>query len=128
MSSTITNDPTEACRLALRILVKVEEDITGSRDLAYEAVAKTVSSSTSWVKKFTLGAVETKEPKLSLFVRISAAYQRICEQIEQQQEVERSKNDALRRALDAVTNGLDPAAMAEIEQRLLGVASQEIDR
>src|SRR5690242_841257 len=67
---------------AAAFLVTREERRTGSRMMAYDNVAKTVGTSSEWLRKFvaTNGA---KEPRMSLGFSIMQFYTRVCERVEQ---------------------------------------------
>lgn len=99
---------TNATRSALGLMVERETRRVGSRDVAYEVVAQTVGASASWIKKFLSMSGEVKEPRITLFLNIRAAYENVCARVEQEQHNQRLANEALRRQLDAVTDGFDP--------------------
>jgi hypothetical protein len=96
---------TDATRSALGVLIDREERRLGSRDLAYEIVAKTVGSSSSWLKKFLSRHSEVKEPRITLFLNIRAAYEALCNRVEQEHRLEEARITALRKALDAPVDG-----------------------
>lgn len=83
-------------RNAASALVDREERRTGSRMLAYEAVAQTVGSSAEWIRKF-VNKTEGKEPKLTLGFRILTLYSQVCGRVELAAENELM----LRREIDA---------------------------
>jgi hypothetical protein len=96
---------TDATRSALSLLVRREEHRTGSRDVAFENVANLIGTSSSWVKKFVGRSGEVKEPRVSTFLRIRAAYENLCKRVEQEQRAELAKITLLKREIDAVTDG-----------------------
>jgi hypothetical protein len=96
---------TDATRLALSVLVDREEKRIGSRDIAIDAVARTVGSSASWVKKFISKSPEVKEPRITLFVNIRAAYETVCARVEQEHRNELLKITKLLGELNEVTAG-----------------------
>lgn len=103
MSSAST--VTDATRSALDILVDREERRIGSRDLAFENIAQLVGASSSWLKKFIGRSDEVKEPRLTLFLNIRAAYETMCNRVEQEQQAELANITLLKREIDAVTSG-----------------------
>ena len=107
----------DATRLALGALVDREERRTGSRDLAFESVGQTVGASASWVKKFVSKSAEVKEPRITLFLNIKAAYEKVCARVEQEHRLEEARAAALRVQLNASVEGfvemVDGAARAQ---------------
>jgi hypothetical protein len=98
---------TSITRSALGALVDQEMRRTGSKMVAYEIVAKTIGSSSSWVRMFLSKSEEVKEPRITLFQNIRASYENLCSRVEQE-----NRNDELRLMLikgqiDAVTEGFD---------------------
>jgi hypothetical protein len=61
--------------------------------------------SASWIKKFLAKHSETKEPRITLFLNIRAAYERMCERVEQEHQNELTKIAALRGELNALDRG-----------------------
>lgn len=98
---------TMATRSALGLMVEREERRVGSRDVAYEIVAQTVGASSSWIRKFLNRSDEVKEPRITLFLNIRAAYEAVCTRVEQEQANERLFAEALKGELNAVTAGFD---------------------
>jgi hypothetical protein len=96
---------TEATRSALGLMVSFEERRVGSVDVAYEKVAKTVGASTSWVKKFVRGDDMVAEPRMTLFLNIRAAYEDVCDRVEQEHQNEVAKLALLRGRINATTDG-----------------------
>lgn len=96
---------TNATRSALGVLVDREERRVGSRDLAFEIVAQTVGASSSWLKKFLGRHAEVKEPRITLYLNIRAAYEALCLRIEQEHQREIERITQLRKALNAPVDG-----------------------
>lgn len=90
-------------------LVHRAERNSGSRTMAYEIVAQTVGTSASWLRKFLAKSEEAKEPRITLFQNIRAAYDQLCERVELENE-----NDELRlRLLRDETNAATESAHAQ---------------
>lgn len=98
---------TDATRSALWLMVVREEKRVGSRDVAYRIVGQTVGASASWIRKFLSRSPEVKEPRITLFLNIRAAYENVCSRVEQEQANELLKISKLKDELDAVTQGFD---------------------
>lgn len=96
---------TDATRSALGLLLQKEQHRTGSREVAYETVAKKVGASSSWLKKFLSGHSEVKEPRITLFLSIRDAYRDLCNRVEQEHANELAKLAALRGQLNEVDHG-----------------------
>lgn len=96
---------TNATRSALSVLIEREERRTGSRDVAFEHVAQMVGASSSWLKKFLSRHSEVKEPRITLFLNIRAAYESLCNRVEQEHRLEEARIVALRGQLHAVDKG-----------------------
>jgi hypothetical protein len=96
---------TDATRSALGLLIEKEERRVGSRDVAFDVVAQTVGASSSWLKKFLSCHSEVKEPRITLFLNIRAAYEALCNRVEQEHRLEEARIAALRKALDAPVAG-----------------------
>lgn len=106
MSSAVL---TAATRSALGALVEREARRTGSRSVAYEHVAQMVGASSSWVQKFLRDTGEVKEPRITLFQNIRAAYSQLCQRVELENEM-----DVLRlRVLEGQMNAVTESAGAE---------------
>lgn len=104
MSVCVTN----ATRSALIVMIEREEKRLGSREVAYGAVAKTVGASSSWVKKFVLKISEAKEPRITLFMNIRAAYENVCNRVEQENRNDEMRLRLLKGEMNAVTAGFAP--------------------
>jgi hypothetical protein len=98
-------------RAMAKALVRNEERRTGSRMLAYETAARLIGTSTSWVRKF-VGDHGSKEPSLSVGLRIVALYDRLIESIEA--DAERMRVETLQ--LRAEFNETLPGAMGLVEK------------
>lgn len=94
---------TSATRSALGALVERETRRTGSRSVAYEHVAQMVGASSSWIQKFLRDTGEVKEPRITLFQNIRAAYGQLCERVEQENEQDEQRLRVLKGQIDAVT-------------------------
>ena len=93
--------PTTALpRPVANALVERAERQTGSRMAAYEMVAQTVGTSSSWLRKFITGQ-EAKEPGWTTGWNILDQYSRICDRVEAEIETERAKFLALKEKIDA---------------------------
>ncbi len=93
--------PTAAfTRNVANALVERAERQTGSRMAAYEMVAQTVGTSSSWLRKFIKGQ-EAKEPGWTTGWNILDQYSRICDRVEAEIETERAKILALKGMIDA---------------------------
>jgi hypothetical protein len=95
----------DATRSALGLLVEREERRVGSRDVAFENVAQSVGSSASWVRKFIGRSDEVKEPRMTLFLNIRAAYEQLCNRVEQEHQNELAKIALLKKEIDEATRG-----------------------
>ena len=100
-------DLTSTTRTAIGAMIDREEARVGSREVAYERVAKAINASHSWVKKFSRNDPDAAEPRMSLFLRIRIAYEDFCARVEQEHFNELIKIQNLRRELDAPIEGFD---------------------
>ena len=107
------NELTHATRLALSLLVEREAVRVGSRSVAYEHVAQLVGSSSSWVQKFLRDSGEVREPRLPLFQNIRAAYDRLCERVEQENERDEMRLRLLKGKIDALARRANAKADPE---------------
>lgn len=94
---------TSATRSALGALVEREDRRVGSRSVAYENVAQMIGASSSWVQKFLRDSGEVKEPRITLFLNIRAAYSQFCERVEEENKADERRLRALKGRIDAVT-------------------------
>lgn len=85
-------------------LVARAERTTGSRMAAYEQVAQTVGASAGWLRKFIKG-YEAKEPGATIYENIRASYENFCSRVEQENEKDEQRLQALRRGPHARTQG-----------------------
>jgi hypothetical protein len=100
---------TDATRTALQTLIDHEERQCGSRNVAYENVAKRIKASPSWVRQWTSKYPGVSEPRLTLFESIRHAYVQMCVHIELEQQLEKQRITLLRSALhetDLGTSGV----------------------
>jgi transposase len=103
--------PTTAfTRNVANALVERAERQTGSRMAAYEMVAQTVGTSSSWLRKFIKGGIDAKEPGWTTGWNILDQYSRICDRVEAEIETERAKFLALKEEIDAVNTIIDRVA------------------
>lgn len=96
---------TSITRSALGALVEREAKRTGSRTLAYEIVAQSVGSSSSWIRKFLAKSEEVKEPRITLFQNIRASYDNLCNRVEQENRSDELRLKLIKGEIDAVTEG-----------------------
>jgi hypothetical protein len=101
-----TEDIDGTTRTALKLLVAIERRHTGSRSVAYDNVAQLIGSSSSWVQKFIRDSGEVKPPCQPLFLRICAAYDQLCERVEQQNKRDENRLRELKGKIDAVAAGV----------------------
>lgn len=116
MSSAALNATT---RSVLGAMVERESKRVGSRSVAYENVAQTIGISSSWVRKFLADRGEVKEPRITLFQNIRAAYDQLCERVELENEQDELRLRVLKGEIHAVTEGMGAQARAE-DQALVG--------
>ena len=81
-------------------LVDREERRTGSRMVAYEVVAQSVGTSSTWLRSF-LSTNGAKEPRLTVGLNLIQAYRRICERVEQAGDRERQLKEEINAALES---------------------------
>lgn len=115
---------TNATRSALSLIVEREARRVGSRDVAYEVVAQTVGASSSWIKKFLLRYDEVKEPRISLFLNIRAAYENVCARVEQEHFNELLLIEKLKGELNAATSGFDRLVEGEARTQTTATANE----
>src|SRR4029077_2175913 len=108
-----TKDITGTTRTALSLLVAIERRRTGSRSAAYYNVAQLIGSSSSWVQKFIRDTGEVKSPCPPLFLRICAAYDQLCERVEQENERDEMRLRLLKGKLDAVAKGAGKKTLSQ---------------
>lgn len=100
-------------RSALGALVDREERRTGSRTVAYEIVAQSVGSSSSWVRKFLARSEEVKEPRITLFQNIRASYENLCSRVEQENRNDEQRLRLIKGEIDAITEGFAAQGVAQ---------------
>ena len=77
-------------RSRAQALVERAERKTGSRMAAYEQVAKSVGTSSGWLRKLICG-YEAKEPRATIYENIRAHYEALCSRIEQENEIDEAR-------------------------------------
>ena len=101
-----TEDIDGTTRTALKLLVAIEKRKHGSQSLAYYDVAHLIGSSSSWVQKFIRDSGEVKPPCDPLFLRIRAAYDDLCNRVEQQNKRDEKRLRELKGKIDAAAAGI----------------------
>lgn len=112
-----TADPTQDAHPFLADLIEDSERRLGSKTLAYEAVAKMVGLSMSWIEKAfnRRGGLTLKVP---VYRDIAVAYIGLCERIEAREQRERERRAALlerAHAALASTAGVVPRVSRQTE-------------
>ena len=102
-----SKDLTHATRLALDMLVRREEQRTRSRVAAYDNIADIIGMSSSWLQKFLRDSGEVGPPSGLPLQRFRAAYDSICERIEQENRADAQRLRELKVHLDAVAARAD---------------------
>jgi len=120
--------PTTALtRNVANALVERAERQTGSRMAAYEMVAQTVGTSSSWLRKFITGQ-EAKEPGWTTGWNILDQYSRICDRVEAEIETERAKFLALKGEIDAVNTIVNRVAESTTRAESSGETTENARR
>jgi hypothetical protein len=109
-------DLSDATKTALGILLDKEEIRWGSREVAYDQVARAIGASSSWLKKYLSPQSAVADPRLDLFDRIRVAYIKLCERIEQENRLEEARITALKDHLDETTESF-MAKVAALSRR-----------
>lgn len=104
---------TSMTRSALGAMVERESRRVGSRIVAYHNVSQMVGLSPSWIRKFLSDRGEVKEPRITIFQNIRAAYSNLCERVEQENRADEVRLRSIRGELDAITEGFGPEGQAE---------------
>lgn len=91
-------------RSAAAMLVERKQRQTGSRMTAYEAIASSIGTSSSWLRKF-LGRSPDAKPDFILGLNIISSYTLLCTRVEQEAEIERMRCHALRDEIHEATQG-----------------------
>ena len=94
----------EQARPVLRVLVDRAENSTGSRMTAYDAVARELKASGSWLRK-ALGNQPVAFPA-HVYLNMVKAYEAACARMEAEAAVERERFRALGRSSDALAEGV----------------------
>ncbi len=97
-------DTIEQARPFAAALVEREERRSGSRMVAYENVASTVGTSSSWLRKF-IGRQPDTAVAAHVYLNIISAYRSLCERVEAAAERERHMAAELREKADAAVKG-----------------------
>lgn len=111
---------TTTTRSVLGAMVDSEERRTGSRTVAYEHVAQMVGTSSSWVRKFLSDRGEVKEPRITTFQNIRAAYDNLCERIERDNRATELRLQALKGQMNAATEGFDETVATGVARMVGG--------
>lgn len=96
---------TATTKSALKALIEREAIKTGSRTVAYEVVAQTIGTSSSWVRKFLTYDDRVAEPRMTLFHNITAYYNNVCERIEAENRNDELRYLKLRGKMNALAQG-----------------------
>jgi hypothetical protein len=105
---------TTSIRDALGELVDREQQRVGKRTTAYENVARAVGSSSSWIRKFLAESHEVKEPRITLFQNIRAAYDNLVERIELENRADEMRLLALKGQIHAATKSDHAQSVAKV--------------
>ena len=116
---------TSITRSALGALVDREERRTGSRMVAYEIVAQTIGSSSSWVRAFLGKSEGVKEPRITLFQNIRASYENLCSRVEQENRADELRFKLIKGEIDAVTEGIGAQSSSQ-DQAGVGVPERPV--
>jgi len=81
---------------------------------AYEQVARTVGTSSGWIRKFVRG-YEAKEPRATLYENIKASYDALCARIETDNRADEMRLKALRGSLNAISESAGAESDTEDE-------------
>ena len=105
ISSAQINDHTKLQASALFERAKIQ---TGSKMLAYRSVAKAIGVHHEWFRKYLRGyeGQGAKEPKATVYENIRANYEAFCNRVEQENEKDELRLQALRRGPNARTEGI----------------------
>jgi hypothetical protein len=87
-------------------LVERAERHVGKRMDAYDIVARSIGTSSGWLRKFIAGR-EAKEPGWATGWNIVDQYRRMCSRVEAEIETERAKYLALKEIIDAASGTVD---------------------
>ena len=92
--------------LAAHLVDRAERHV-GKRMDAYDIVARSIGTSSSWLRKFIAGRGEAKEPGWVTGWNIVDQYRRMCSRVEAEIETERAKYLALKEVIDAAAWTID---------------------
>lgn len=96
-------DAMQRTRPLAEALVDRERQRRGSKMSAYAAVADLVGVSESWIRKLLGGRPVIIE--LHHYLSLAEAYRRVCERVEAERDLERTRFLALRSEADAALEG-----------------------
>lgn len=113
-------------RRVAHALVERAERQSGSRMAAYEMVARTVGTSSSWLRKFIKGQ-EAKEPGWTTGWNILDQYSRICDRVEAEIETERAKTLALKGLIDAANEIANRVVVSTARPESSGASAPDAD-
>ncbi len=115
---------TEDTRRAAYALVEREYRSVRSWETAFYNVASMVGTSPSWLSKFVNKSYEVKEPRLTLFANIRAAYGQYCSRVEQENRDDEQANARLREKLNEVAKSLVPQGFSVGREKVAPVESE----
>ena len=87
-------------------MVNVTARETGSMMIAYECMARSIGTSSAWLRKFIRG-YEAKEPGWSLGLAILQHYNRVCDRAELMNLAERQELLEIRNRVEAITTAIE---------------------
>jgi len=94
---------TDITRLRATELVSHAARKNGSLMRGYEVVARSVGVSPGWLRRFIKNYEAAKEPKATVYENIRANYEAFCNRVEQENEKDELRLQALRRGPNART-------------------------
>jgi len=97
---------TDLTRMRATEMVSHAARKNGSLMRGYEAVAKSVGVSPGWLRRFIKDYEAAKEPKATVYENIRANYEAFCNRVEQENEKDELRLQALRRGPNARTEGI----------------------
>ena len=102
------SDTEDIARAALAVLVAIEMRRTGKKEVAYDDVAQLIGSSSSWLQKYLRDTGEVRSPCPPLLLRICAAYDQLCDRVEQENKRDEQRLRQLKDKIDAAAAGATP--------------------
>ncbi len=99
---------------------------SGSRMQAYRVIGQKVGMSASWMRKFIAGQ-EAKEPGWETGWKILDLYSGFCDRVAAEFETERTKTQALKRQIDAITETFDRPVEAAARTESAGAAAPDAE-